>query len=65
MNDYLAAKGIRRLLQTNRPQLGHHPVVIYLGQNYSVLPVERSLSGLGLTARQGLHPLLCPQAQPR
>lgn len=52
----LAASGIRRLRRTYQKQLGHSPVVIYIGPNYAILPVEELLHVLGHPIHQSLRP---------
>jgi hypothetical protein len=54
----LAARGIRRLTRLYDDQLGHSPVVIYLGHYYGVFPVEELLRLFGRTSRQSLRPAL-------
>jgi hypothetical protein len=53
----LAANGIRRLRRIFEKQLGHSPVVIYIGRNYAVLPVEELLHVVGQPVRETLRPL--------
>jgi hypothetical protein len=52
----LAAKGIRRLRQHYRPELGANPTVIYIGRNYAVLPLEELLTILGHPVCRTLRP---------
>ena len=54
----VAAQGIRRLRQCYFPQLGHSPIVIYIGRYYAVLPVERLLQIVGFGVRRTLRPKL-------
>jgi len=54
---HLAARGIRRLRRQFTQQLGHSPVVIYIDQNYAVLPVEELLQAVGQPAHETLRPL--------
>lgn len=54
----LAKQGIRRLRRRSQPELGHAPVVIFLGGCYAVLAVEELLAVLGRPVRQGLLPQL-------
>lgn len=63
----LAAHGIRRIWRLYDDQLGHSPVVIYIGHYYAVFPVEELLRLIGRTARQSLRPAIAqrPQAKPR
>jgi len=58
----LAARGIRRLRQCYRRELGTAPAVIYIRDAYAVLPVEQLLLVLGHTPRRSLLPL---QLQPQ
>jgi hypothetical protein len=53
----LAAQGIRRLHQLYSTDLGHSPVVIYIGRYYAVVPVERLLEVVGF----GVHTTLRPR----
>lgn len=50
----LAARGIRRLRRCYDRRLGRSPVVIYLGRNYGVFPVEELLRLLGNPLRPGV-----------
>ncbi len=59
----LAAHGIRRLRHCYSPELGHSPVVIYIGRYYAVLPVERLLEIVNFPVHRTLRPRL-PLAQP-
>jgi DDE family transposase len=52
----LAVQGIRRLRRNYEPRLGRSPVVIYIGHDYAVLPVEELLQALGVAAYQSLRP---------
>lgn len=54
----VAAQGIRRLRSFYWPQLGHSPVVIYIGRYYAVLPVEKLLETVGFSVRRTLRPQL-------
>jgi len=54
----LAAKGIRRLRRSHRRELGTTPVVIYIGQNFGVFPVETLLKLVGTPTRRSLLPQL-------
>lgn len=58
---HLAARGIRRLRRVFAKQLGHSPVVIYIGRNYAVLPVEELLQVVGQPVRETLCPLTAPR----
>jgi DDE family transposase len=59
----LAAHGIRRIRRLYDDQLGHSPVVIYLGRYYAVFPVEELLRLIGRTARQSLRPAVAPRSR--
>lgn len=59
----LADKGIRRLRQLHRRELGTAPVVIYLAGCYGVFALEDLLALLGLPVRASLLPQ--PAALPR
>lgn len=63
----IAAHGIRRIRRLYHDQLGHSPVVIFLGHYYAVFPVEELLRLINRTARQSLRPALGQpsQASPR
>lgn len=52
----LAAHGIRRLRRLFHKRLGHSPVVIYVGRNFAVLPVEELLQVIDHAPRQSLRP---------
>jgi hypothetical protein len=54
----VAAHGIRRLRTFYWPQLGHSPVVIYIGRYYAVMPVEKLLEIVGFSVRRTLRPQL-------
>jgi len=57
----LAAKGIRRLRRHYDPQLGHSPVVIYIGRYYAVFPLEELLELLGHPIRRTLRSPAIPR----
>ena len=57
----VAARGIRRLRQSYRPQLGAAPVVIYIRDNFAVLPLEEFLTIIDLPARRSLRPRVAVQ----
>lgn len=63
----LAAKGIRRIWRIYDDQLGHSPVVIYIGRHYGVYPVEELLRLIGRSSTQSLRPALTQRspANPR
>jgi len=52
----LAKRGIRRLRQVRRPELGAAPVVIYVAGCYAVLAVEELLALVGAPVRASLLP---------
>ncbi len=52
----LADKGIRRLRQLHRRELGAAPVVLYLDGRYGVFALEEVLAALGAPARESLRP---------
>jgi hypothetical protein len=52
----LALHGIRRLRRMFQRDLGHSPIVIYIGHSYAVLAVEELLTILGHPAHQSLRP---------
>jgi Transposase DDE domain len=52
----LADKGIRRLRQLHRRELGAAPVVVYLGGRYGVFAVEEVFALLGAPVRASLRP---------
>lgn len=60
----LAAKGIRRLRRERRRELGTSPVVVYIGQSFGVLPVEKLLQLVGTPTRRSLLPRLRPHQPP-
>jgi hypothetical protein len=53
---HLAGKGIRRLRQLRRRELGPAPVVVYLAGRYGVFPVEEVFALLGAPVRTSLLP---------
>ncbi|HET8628964.1 MAG TPA: transposase [Thermomicrobiales bacterium] len=62
----LADKGIRRLRQLHRRELGAAPVVLYLDGCYGVFALEEVLALLGAPARESLRPApRPPRAAPR
>lgn len=60
----LAARGIRRIQRIYDDQLGHSPVVIYLGRYYGVFPLEELLQLIDRSPRQSLRPALAPRTRP-
>ena len=54
----LADKGIRRLRQVHRPELGAAPVVLYLAGYYGVFALEEVLALLGAPVQDSLRPHL-------
>jgi DDE family transposase len=59
----VARRGIRRLRQQSRRQLGPSPAVIFYEDCYAVLSLEELLDVLGADVRQGLLPNLVPKNQ--
>jgi hypothetical protein len=60
----LADKGIRRLRQLHRRDLGAAPVVLYLDGCYGVFALEDVLALLGAPVQQSLRPNLRPARPP-
>jgi hypothetical protein len=54
----VAQRGIRRLRQLHRPELGAAPVVVYLAGCYAVLALEHLLALLGVSVRESLLPAI-------
>ena len=52
----LADKGIRRLRQLHRRELGAAPVILYLDDRYGVFALEDVLAFLGAPVRESLRP---------
>lgn len=52
----LATRGIRRLRQVRRPEVGAAPVVIYVAGSYAVLALEELLTLVGAPVRASLLP---------
>jgi hypothetical protein len=59
----IAAKGIRRLRRIYRKELGRTPVIVYYGDKFGVVSVEKLLRLVGLPARQSLLPMV-PHGEP-
>ncbi len=60
----LADKGIRRLRQLHRRELGAAPVVLYLDGCYGVFALEEVLALLGAPVRESLRPAPRPPRPP-
>ncbi len=61
----LADKGIRRLRQEQRRELGAAPAVVYLEGCYGVFPLEELLALLGAPVRESVVPPPPPARAPR
>jgi hypothetical protein len=59
-----AERGIRRLRQRYRRELGTSPAVVYIGSGFAVLSIEKLVAILGAPARRSLLPVTAAARPP-